>query len=245
MKKGFWRKVAFVLKKTNILTIALLTAMLIAAAPVLAWFSMRKHLDAYAPISAPESLYVGAGHRDIENETFEDIRYLYFDGIDATKNLEYWDHVFCVYGKAISHFKLQIAHTTNNQFSYEIYPASESRVETPGSIRYVTHTATPEAFYYSIDGEALAGTFLNKTTDDGKELGILDPENTYFSQTYHNYTNVNKYAVPIYWQTTTSQVGDRRTDFVRYYILRVRMNGKNANDRETDVICIAAKSYSQ
>lgn len=245
MKKGFWRKVAFLLKKTNILTVALLTAMLIAAAPVLAWFSLHKNLDAYAPISAPESLYVGAGHRDIENETFEDIRYLYFDSIDATKDLDYWDHVFCVYGKAISHFKLQLAYTTNNQFSYDIYPASESRVESENAIRYVTHTATPETFYYSINGAALTGTFLNKTEADGKSIGILDTANSYYSRTYDTYTNVNKYAVPVYWQTSVSQVGDSRTDFVRYYILRVWMNGKDANDRETDVICIAAKSYSQ
>ena len=243
MKNGFGQKLAFLLKKTNFITVVILAAMLIAATPVLAWFYVKKNLGAYVPVSSPESLYIGAGHRDIETEMFEDIRYLYFDSIDAAKNIEYWDHVFCVYGKAISHFKIQLAYTTNNQFTYAIYPASESSVESEGAVRYTTHTSTPQTYYYSINGEALAGATLNETTVDGKRLGILDSENTYFYNTYGNYTNIDKYAVPIYWQTTGYQTGNRNADFVNYYILRVGMNGKSANDRETDIICIAAKSY--
>lgn len=253
MKKGFCQKLAFLLKKTNFITVVVLAAMLIAATPVLAWFAIRKNLGAYAPVSSPESLYIGAGHRDIENEMFEDIRYLYFDGIDATKHIEHWDHVFCVYGKAISHFKIQLAYTTNNQFSYEIYPAVESSEESENAVRYVTHTATPETFYYTIateevNGEQvqvqpLGGSFLNETIVNGESLGIFDSENTDYHNTYGNYENVNKYAVPLYWQTTGYQTGDANTDFVNYYILRVNMNGKSVNDRETDIICIAAKSY--
>ena len=243
MKKGFGQKLAFLLKKTNFITVVILAAMLIAATPVLAWFYVKKNLGAYAPVSSPESLYIGAGHRDIENEMFEDIRYLYFDSIDAAKNIEYWDHVFCVYGKAISHFRIQLAYTTNNQFEYEIYPAVESSVESEGAVKYVTHTSTPETYYYTINGEALAGTALNETTVNGKKLGVFDTNNTYFSNTYGSYDNLNQYAVPVYWQTTGYQTGDRDADFVNYYILRVIMNGKNVNDRETDIICIAAKSY--
>ena len=84
---------------------------------------------------------------------------------------------------------------------------------------------------------------MNETTVNGKRLGVFDTNNPYFSNTYGNYENLNQYAVPIYWQTTGYQTGDRDSDVVNYYILRVIMNGKNVNDRETDIICIAAKSY--
>ena len=37
---------------------------------------------------------------------------------------------------------------------------------------------------------------------------------------------------------------DFQNDFVNYYIIRVYKNGKESNDRETDVLCIAAKAFS-
>ena len=68
----------------------------------------------------------------------------------------------------------------------------------------------------------------------------------YHTDTYGSYSrsNVSKYAEPIYWQTTNVEAGNLRGDFVNYYILRVHTDAKAANDRETDVICLAAKSFS-
>ena len=103
------------------IAVTLAALVLALALPVLSWFAANKPLLSYAPVTSPEALYIGAGHRDAERGTFEDIRYLYFNGVNAGE--AYSDHVFCVYGTAISGFHVQLAFTTNNQFEYELYVA--------------------------------------------------------------------------------------------------------------------------
>lgn len=234
-----WSKVYRII---TLLTVSVALIMAIAL-PVYAWLAGEKQLAAYAPVSSPEALYIGAGHTDLSDNRFEDIRYMYFNGMDATDaEHHYVDRVFCVYGKSVSGYRLQLAYTTNNQFSYQIYHATESSVESAGAVVYTTHDATPATYYYSINGAALAGSYLNKTTVDGEDLAT----DAYHSATYGAYSrsNVSDYAEPIYWQTTAVEVGNARGNFVNYYILRVDMGDKTQNDRETDVICLAAKSFS-
>lgn len=206
-----------------------------------AWYYSTLGMASYAPISSPEALYIGAGHRDIAKDTFEDIRYMYFNGIDA-EGPDYIDRVFCIYGKSIGAYKIQLAYTTNNPFTYKIYRATESTTESSGATPYVTHQTTPQVFYYSANGEALSGTFLNKTVVDGVDIATLDEH----TETYGSYSSslVHANAEPIYWQTSSAETGNDKGDFVNYYLLRVYKNGKATNDRETDVLCIAAKAYS-
>ena len=208
------------------------------AVPVYAWFAQQHYLAAYAPVSAQDALFVGAGHTDLANDRFEDIRYMYFNGMDV--NNDYTDRVFCVYGKVVSGYRLQLAYTTNNQFRYAIYPATESAVDSEGAVAYTTHDAQHDTYYYTTNGAALAGTYLNKTQVAGEDLAT----DAYHSATYGSYDNVVKYAEPIYWQTSATVVGNSIGDFVHYYILRVYTDSKSQNDRETDVICISAKVFS-
>ena len=236
------------------ISVLLLILSIAVAIPSFAWF-VKTSLVAYAPVSSNESLYIGAGHiqltkdgseRDIfdTDYPFEDVRYLYLEGIDATDGNPYQDFVFCVYGENIANFKLQLAYTTNNQFDYEIYEAMEATVDSTGAVRYDVHDDTEghlQTYYYTTKtGVAIAGTFLNKTTSGGETLA----DSTKHADTYGSYASskVNKYAEPIYWQTSSSISGNAAEAFVKYFILRVIENGKNVNDRETDVICIAAKS---
>ena len=154
---------------------------------------------------------------------------------------------------------MQLAFTTNKQFTYEIYNAdeytqaeienlTESEREALEPVAYTTHVATPATYYYSIKinplteekEPPLSGTYLNKAA--GEEILA---NATKHGATYGSYNNVHKYAEPIYWQTTNTQMGNIYDDFVNYYILRIRY-GENEMpiDRETDVICIAAKSFT-
>ncbi len=234
-----------------------LLMMLIAVSPVIAWFASEQGLLAYAPVSNPQSFYIGAGHIEFEGENgaevnqFEDIRYLYLNGIDVTnESVDHYDYVFCVYGKNVGRFKLQLAYTTNNQFTYEIFNAVED--DETGDVAYETHGDTPAVYYYTATGEALSGGFLNAKTVDGQTLGknatdeaAYAEDEKFHKKTYGAYTDVDKYAEPLYWQTSgTIETGNPRGNFVNYFILRVNTNGKAANDRETDLICIAAKSVS-
>lgn len=239
----------------------LLILSIAVAIPSFAWFA-KTSLVAYAPVSSNESLYIGAGHIQLTTDgsgsdifdtayPFEDVRYLYLDSIDATDENPYQDFIFCVYGENIANFKLQLAYTTNNQFTYEIYNAEEWNEvgEKPvGAVRYVAQ-GHQHTYYYTATGAAIAGTYLNVTTANGDGTGAPVPVNgevladsTKHADTYGSYTYVNKYAEPIYWQTSASISGNPAEAFVKYFILRVIENGKNVNDRETDVICIAAKS---
>ncbi|MBO4432109.1 MAG: hypothetical protein J5852_01120 [Clostridia bacterium] len=228
--------------------IAVILIMTILTASVLAWFVMKNGLLSYIPVANPELLFIGAGHRDFDSanheftdDHFEDIRYLYFNGIDVeADDADYYDYVFCVYGSMVSGYRLQLAYTTNNQFSYEIFHANESTVTSEGAVAYTTHTDTPQTFYYSANGAAISGSFLNDTTISGEKLA----NSTKHTETYGSYNNVNKYAEPLYWQTTNMEHGYISGDFINYYILRVNVGDKAVNDRETDVICIAAKSFS-
>ena len=210
--------------------------------PVFAWFYMHKSLAAYAPVSSPESLYIGSGH--CEPDRFEDIRYLYFESMNARED-DYWDYVFCVYGKSVPGYKLQLAFTTNNQFTYEIYNATESSVDSEGAIEVWTHTDPSVPYYYTLTGDAIGGNYLNSQVVDGETIA----NSTKHAQTYRteegSYDNVQYYAEPIYWQTSTAQSGNARGTFVNYYILRViKPVGMVTNNRETDILCLAAKSAS-
>jgi hypothetical protein len=223
--------------------VTLAAIVLAIAMPVLSWFVSNKQLLSYAPVSSPEALYIGAGHRDAEAGTFEDIRYLYFNGVNA--NEAYSDHVFCVYGTAISGFYLQLAFTTNNQFEYEIYVAEESTTPSPGAVKYAVHDGSNDVYYYSVDGdvnggEPVEGGFLNKTEADGYVLADASRH----ASAYDDYSHVNRFAEALYWQTDDPIQGHATDDFVVYFILRVKTNGKASNDRETDVLCISAKSVT-
>lgn len=248
-------------EKTNglgVIALIIATIMLLVAVPVVAWFSIQRNLAAYAPIFSPESLYIGAGH--CERNQFEDIRYLYFDAMDAKpdgggSSGMHWDRVFCVYGKRVSGYRIQLAFTTNKQFVYEIYNATEYTEEDIGNmeeetvtalepVAYTTHAATPVTYYYAVDGGAIGGTYLNKQGSDEILADSSLHGRTYDDGNGDSYDNVHKYAEPIYWQTNAIQAGNAHDDFANYYILRIRYGDTIRIDRETDVICIAVKSFT-
>ena len=215
----------------------IMTIVTIVLIPVYGWLS-RKELAVYAPITTNTSLFIGAGNG-------EDVRYLSFEGVDATSEQKYKDYVFTISGEFVRYYKIQIASTTNNQFEYELYRATTDSNETSDTTQNVVYRTNEETTprditYYIKTNGAIAGDFLNQ---DGTDLlGIKDTSDTYYHRTYGDYTNVNKYAVPMYWQTTYTINVTAGDSFPHYFILRVKTDNKNENDRETDIICIAARA---
>ena len=248
------------IKRTGLIVLIIALVLILGAIPVFAWFYLQREIAAYAPISSPESLYIGAGHYDLETGHFEDIRYMYFDAMEMEAYPDpndgyYWDRVFCVYGKMVPGYRLQLAYTTNNQFTYEIFNATEWDVDNIESwasdkkdaydavkataVDYTTHDEHPENYAYTVNGAKLAGNYLNIAA-----VSELLANASLHTSTYGAYSSVQKYAEPLYWQTTAKQNGNSRGDFVNYYILRVRSAEEVDYDRETDIICISAKSFS-
>lgn len=116
---------------------ALLTAGLLAAIPVYAWFINQKKAAEMYKVEFPNALYVNAAHR-------EDQAYFGLDGInideyaldpltgdplldenDKNIKVDKFRYVFSVSGSNTNTFMLQLAHTNNNLFTYTIYEAEQ------------------------------------------------------------------------------------------------------------------------
>lgn len=130
-------------KKLMFVSASVVTIALLSSLPVLAWFSYRRQVMKLQKVEAPNTLILSAAHR-------EDVTCFEIDGIDADdiavdvygnklteavtvdgqtktrdKKITYKDYVFCVTGDAVDKFTIQLAYTTNNPFTYEVYAAKE------------------------------------------------------------------------------------------------------------------------
>ena len=234
-KKPYRKKFIYLISTT-------IAVFMVFSLSVYAWFSISQaEIASYIPVASPQALYIGAGHAEIVNgtiEEYEDVRYLYISEVDVTEGLPYGDYLFCVCGRSVSSFKIQLAYTTNNQFSYEIYQATEYNTS-PG-FEYTDHLSSSGTYYYRRNNSPLNGTYKNKVMSGSEAIA----DSSSLSVTYDSYTYVDQYADPIYWVSEGISTGIRRGGFVKYFILRVYINGKTENDKETDIICISAQSGS-
>ena len=82
-----------------------------------AWFYMRREMSTVAWITAPIVLDIRAGNN-------QDIKYLDMGNIEVGETDGYKDYVFCVYGKPVDNYSLQLAYTTNIAFHYDVYRAN-------------------------------------------------------------------------------------------------------------------------
>ena len=233
-------------------TLLIISFVLMAASlGTYAWFTYRKRAAGIAEISDPTAIFIKAG-------SGEDIRYLNLGGIDVETADDYKDFVFCVKGNHVSRYKIQLAYTTNNQFDYEIYKATE--VSSSGAVPsdpesvvvYDLHDGSDSVrYYYAASGAApIAGNFLNLDTGASEKTALTGDE--YHDRTYTPtgadsvYLHRHIYAIPLYWQSrnAVSPVMDENMDFCDYYILRVKWDGSSKNDKETDIVYISAKNVS-
>ena len=131
----------------------------------------------------------------------------------------------------VSNYKLQIAHTTNIDFTYTVFPAQEQQGS--GDVEYVDEDGT--AHYYSKSGSAASGKYLNLGSDGKKADDSLHKES------YDSYKNVQENAEPLYWQSDEIQPENNSGQgFVDYYILEISWNDDVRNDKETDMVYLTA-----
>ena len=231
-------KEVFITERKRLIPLALIILLIACIVSSLGWFSEGRAVAAVEELSRPMSIYINAGNQ-------EDIRYMDLSGINVESGT-YKDFVFCVRGNNISSYKLQLAYTTNNQFEYELYPATMTTGAVPadaiGNVIWFTHPGGNTQNYYIPAGTSpLAGTFKNRKTDS--EILAKD-DDRYYTDTYDTYTNVHKYARPLYWQTNSAiyTTMDANYDFCDYYVLRVIWSSGAVNNKETDIIYIAARN---
>ena len=122
----WWKSIS---KKQRIeVVVALLAtvAFTIQVPSVYAWFTNRRQAARFERINSPNTLYITAAHReDVVNLVMDDInvsdKWIASDGTEY--DMKYKDYVFSVAGERIDTFTLQLAHTTNNSYQYEIFLA--------------------------------------------------------------------------------------------------------------------------
>ena len=215
-------------KRLLVIVAVSLVVLLMTSVTAYAWFTNRRRLDTITKINAPSTLVIGAGAK-------EDAVNIDLGRIDADADKKKKDVVFCVYSdESVQNYKLQLAHTTNIDFTYTIYTASVSDAD-PGGDRVEYIDAGNKAYYYTKTTPAvpITGGYLNKTDKIANE--------TLHDNSYGKYTNVQKNAEPLYWQST--EITDHFTDgsgFVDYYILEVSWGEDVKNDKETDMVYITA-----
>lgn len=248
--KSYYEKLS---KKRKIqLAISLiLTAMIIASIPVLAWFSKQRKMAVLSNINAPYTLYLSAGNQ-------ESVVYLDMSSIDVgtpgSRITTHKDYVFSVQGSwDISEYYLQLAHTTNIPFKYTVYRVDNNDIRSESayedlsadlkatSVPYTTHNdnegvvkgqtiyytyRTNSTYTYSANQFGKVMDADNYVNHAGEQLAVKSSSNTYYSQTYEetNTSKVQKNAVPLYMQAGPIKRNaniSNGQDFCDYYVLRV------------------------
>ncbi len=226
-KKALSKKISIVLSAT--LTIILLVT------TVYAWFSNKKQVATIAKINSPAKLSLKAGNQ-------EDIINFKMSGIDVTKGNSK-DFVFCVEGEDITKYSIQLAHTTNINFTYTIYRATETNDTT--KVEYDLESGDQKVYY---DKTALlSGATVNESTDavvSSRKLG----NTSYKVKSYDDEDTRQKFAEPLYWQSVSITANESPYDynsderaFVNYYVLTVSWGADVTNDKETDMIYLTAQ----
>ena len=213
-------------KKRVVISVILAFSALLAL-PVFAWLYMHRSMETITKVNMPNALLIGAGDA-------KPIQQLELSNIDVSGSQKSKDVVFCVYStKPGLDYHLQLAHTTNIGFSYEIDKASIETEAANGSIFYLGD-------YYR-KGDKLAGIYLNKETTNNYAT------EAYHQKTYGEYNNVQVSAEPLYWKTTSQeklpnemQTPDENGNYVNYYILHITWDETVQNNKETDMIYIMA-----
>ena len=262
-------------KKAALLTAVVLTVALSVAIPVAAWFySQRKAAELYK-VEFPNSLYLNAAQR-------EDRMYFNMNAISPYKvdpitgSLEHDNngklipvtsqkYVFAVSGSNTKSYKLQLAHTNNNQFTYTIYPAkqydTESDIPSGTSendiVLYGMHANSHEensmqveddnysetgTRYYVKQASALPGKYQNNKPVS--PIIRAKDDDSFYEENYGSLTNVQPDDIASYWQSETVPVTlTSNKNFCHYYIIEVtwELRGDNTfEDKETDMVYITA-----
>lgn len=136
-------------------------------------------------------------------------------------------YVFGVRTNNVPSFTVQLAHTTNIPFTYTIYPATPvASGQTPD--------ITEDGASFVKSATSLSGEYANQTAL-GSNLARRDDD--YYNSTYgvkgSVYGNVQKNAMPLYWQS--SNISPSSENSVTYFILEVSWTA-GENDKETDMV---------
>lgn len=207
-----------------------------------AWFYMRREMSTVAWIKAPIVLDIRAGNN-------QDIKYLDMGNIAVGEGDGSKDYVFCVYGKPVDNYSLQLAYTTNIAFHYDVYRADLSEngdivFQSPeGSARFERVNDTP----------VISGLSMNEIKAKNSSPSQYQSHNlSYRDENMGSIVDKNQVQEnnePLYFLAEENGVKVMKprnilkdnNDFIDYYVLHVSWKaGEVHEDKETDIVYLTA-----
>ena len=207
-----------------------------------AWFYMRREMSTVAWIKAPIVLDIRAGNG-------QDIKYLDMGNIEVGETDGYKDYVFCVYGKPVDNYSLQLAYTTNIAFHYNVYRAELSN---DGDIVFQSPDGSSERFKRVNNIPVISGFSMNEIKEQNISPSQYQSHDlSYGDEKKENIVDRNKVQgnnEPLYFLAEEKGVKVMRPKnivnneyFLDYYVLRVSWKeGEVHEDKETDIVYLTA-----
>ena len=239
-------------QKIQLIAALIMTVLLIISMPTFAWFSYQNEMAVSTKIDSPATLEIKSGGHPGEEQAIINFELSDIDTEDSTYNhytkdgvtYYYKDFVFCVKGKSLSSYDLQLAHTTNIAFKYEIYSAIAdyngdilympkdnnaansqryrlARIKTDTNGDAVLDN-NDEAIYEDYD-VPLDGEYANATIV-GNRVVVNDSLKGRSYDVGTNGDNVQQYANPAYWikrGIVVHSIQKQDGGFTHPYVLRI------------------------
>ncbi|MBR5166409.1 MAG: hypothetical protein IKW87_12775 [Ruminococcus sp.] len=154
-------------KKIQLIIASLLSAFLIITVPSYAWFNYQRELARLERIKSPDMLFITAANREDKiNIDMNNIDVNATWNSSSNEKASYQYFVFAVAGQYVTKYNLQLAHTKNNNFTYEIYEASASNTD-PSSIENSKKIEGRDYVKYEPDNNRIPSDLSEVSTHSG------------------------------------------------------------------------------
>ena len=203
------------------------------------WFYVQREMTTTAWIKAPIVLDIRAGNN-------KDIKYLDMGNIEVGEGTAgSKDYVFCVYGKPVDNYSLQLAYTTNIAFHYDVYRAD--LVENgPGDV--VFESPENKATFNKVGNPVISGLSMNEIKENNESPTKYQSHAlSYGDEKKANIVDKSKVQdnnEPLYFLAEENGVKVMRPRniikneyFIDYYVIHVSWKaGEVHEDKETDIV---------
>ena len=230
-------------KRKLILSGAALVISALLLAISYAWFCTQREMTTAAWIKAPIVLDIRAGND-------KEIKYLDMGDIEVGEGKNgSKDYVFCVYGKPVDNYSLQLAYTTNIAFHYDVYRANLNENGSGG----VTFESPGNKATFDIDGNpVISGLSMNEIKAKKESPAKYQSHAlSYGDEKKENIVASNKVQAnnePLYFLAEENGIKVMKPrniidgkEFLDYYVIRVSWNaGEVHEDKETDIVYLTA-----
>ena len=202
------------------------------------WFYVQREMTTTAWIKAPIVLDIRAGNN-------KDIKYLDMGNIEVGEGKDgSKDYVFCVYGKPVDNYSLQLAYTTNIAFHYDVYRADLANDDYR---EVVFESPEGNVTFKKVGNPVISGLSMNEIKEKNESPAKYQSHAlSYGDEKKENIVDKSKVQVnnePLYFLAEENGVKVMQprniigNEFIDYYVIHVSWKaGEVHEDKETDIV---------